>query len=229
VLVTVVPLAAAFLRPPPEPVLPSSPLSRSSQRDEVLGWPPNLVFALLCAGIFLCCSTMSMPQGHLVALCSDLGISAAHGAAMISLLLGTAFITRQLWGLIADRIGALQTVLIGSGAQAAAMTAFLFTQSEVGLFTVSVAFGIGFSGLIPANVLAVRELFPAREAAWRIPVMLLFSGTGMGTGVWLAGMLYDAFGQYGPAFATGVGLNLVNFFIISTLVLRQATVQARAV
>ena len=41
------------------------------------------------------------------------------------------------------------------------MTGFVFTQDEVGLFTVSAAFGIGFSALIPAYVLAIRDLFPA--------------------------------------------------------------------
>ena len=71
------------------------------------------------------------------------------------------------------------------------MTGFLFTQDEVGLFTVSAAFGIGFSALIPAYVLAIRDLFPAREAYWRVPTLLLLSGTGMAVGGWLAGSLYD--------------------------------------
>jgi hypothetical protein len=43
------------------------------------------------------------------------------------------------------------------------MTAFLLTQNEAGLFMVTAAFGLGFSGIIPAYVLAVRELFPASE------------------------------------------------------------------
>ena len=75
----------------------------------------------------MCCVPMSMPQGHLVAFCSDLGINPTHGAAMLSILLGTAFVSRQVWGLIADRIGGLRTVLVGSSCQVVAMTAFLFT------------------------------------------------------------------------------------------------------
>jgi MFS family permease len=51
----------------------------------------GLVFALQMTAIFTCCIPMSMPQAHLVALCSDLGIKAAHGAAMVSVLLGAAF------------------------------------------------------------------------------------------------------------------------------------------
>ena len=128
---------------------------------------------------------------------------------------------RQIWGAIADRIGALSTLLISSLLQGLAMTGFVVTQDEAGLFAVSAAFGIGFSALIPAYVLAVREFFPAREASWRVPVVLLLSGSGMATGAWLAGALYDHFGFYAPAFAAGVAFNLVNFILIATLVLRR--------
>ena len=101
------------------------------------------------------------------------------------------------------------------------MTAFLFTQNEVGLFTVAAAFGLGFSGIIPAYVLALREMFPASEASWRIPTLLLFSGAGMALGGWLAGLLYDHYGYYAPAFATGIGANLLNLMVVGALVARQ--------
>jgi MFS family permease len=165
---------------------------------------------------------MAMPQGHLVAFCTDLGISRSVGALMLSVLLGTAFLSRQIWGVISDRIGGLATVLIASAWQAAAIAGFLFTQNETGLFTVAAAFGLGFSGIIPAYVLAVRELFPASEASWRIPTLLLFSGGfGMAAGGWLAGLLYDHFGTYAPAFAAGVAANLLNLLLIGVLVARQ--------
>jgi len=166
----------------------------------------------------LCCIPMAMPQGHLVAFCSDLGISRSMSALMLSVLLGTAFLSRQVWGAISDRIGGLATVLIGSAWQAVAMTAFLLTQSEAGLLVVSAAFGLGFSGIIPAYVLVVRELFPASQASWRIPTMLLFSGTGMSAGGWIAGLLYDHLGYYAPAFALGIGTNILNLLMVSVLV-----------
>jgi MFS family permease len=224
----IVPLAAGFLRRAPEQPLAIVTHHAATEQANVLGWPPNLVFVALSAAIFLCCVPMSMPQSHLVAFCSDLGISKSHGAAMLSVLLGSAFLCRQIWGLIADRIGGLHTVLIGSVVQAMTMSAFLFTQDEVGLFTVSAAFGMGFSGMIPATVLAGRQLFPPAEAAWRIPTLLLCSGCGMATGGWLAGILYDHFGYYGPAFATGIVVNLLNLAIILTLVGRHHLMVARA-
>jgi MFS family permease len=218
-LFVIVPAAVLVLAPPPQQLHLRKTEVRESK--SVLGWPPNLVFALQMAAIFTCCIPMAMPQTHLVAFCSDLGISAAHGAAMVSVLLGAAFFSRQLWGLVSDRIGGLYTMLAGSACQAVGMAAFLFTQDEVGLFTVAALFGFGFSGLVPANVLASRELFPVEDAYWRMPTLLLCSGWGMATGGWLAGILYDHFGFYAPAFAAGLGVNLFNFSVISTLALRR--------
>ena len=219
-IVVIVPLAAIFFRAPPEPVHPAEDTRGSASQARVLGWPPNLVFGMMCAAAVMCCVPMSMPQGHLVAFCSDLGIANSVGAAMLSLLLGTAFLSRQIWGAISDRIGGLSTVLIGSAWQCSAMIAFLLTQDETGLFVVAGAFGLGFSGIIPAYVLALRELFPAAQASWRIPTLLLFSGGGMALGGWLAGLLYDHYGYYAPAFAAGIGSNILNLLVVGTLVMR---------
>ena len=223
----ILPLAAWFLKPPPEVAAVVDRSSGAVAKPKVLGWPPNLVFALIAIASFMCCVTMSMPQSHLVALCTDLGISAAVGAAMLSVLLGAGLISRQAWGLVSDRIGGLRTALASSALQAAAMTGFLYTQDEVGLFTVSTAFGIGFSALIPAYVLAIRDLFPASEAYWRVPTLLLLSGSGMAVGGWLAGYLYDMNGYYAPAFATGVAFNIVNLLMLVMLVMRQRMVATR--
>jgi MFS family permease len=166
---------------------------------------------------------MSMPQAHLVAFCSDLGISPGHGAAMLSVLLGAAFLSRQFWGALSDRIGGLYTMLVGSACQTVGVALFLLTQDEFGLFTISALFGFGFSGLVPANVLAARELFPVGEAHWRIPTLLLVSGSGMAMGSWSGGAIYDHFGHYEPAFATGVAVSALNFLIISVLAFRRST------
>jgi MFS family permease len=219
--VIIVPLAALFFSHPPETIQPAPAAKTGAAPDRILGWPPSFVFALMCIAPVLCCIPMAMPQTHLVAFCSDLGIARSVGAVMLSVLLGTAFLSRQLWGAISDRIGGLATVLIGSAWQCAAMIAFLLTQNETGLFTVAAAFGLGFSGIIPAYVLAVREIFPAHEASWRIPTLLMFSGTGMAAGGWLAGLLYDHFGYYAPAFAFGIGTNILNLLVIGTLVMRR--------
>jgi MFS family permease len=219
-VVVIVPLAAIFLARPPEMLHAGGAFDGWRKPATVMGWPPNLVFGLIAFAMIFCCIPMAMPQQHLPAFCSDLGISPTHGAAMLSVLLGTAFVSRQFWGWVADRIGGIKTVLVGSALQIVALAGFLATQDEIGLFTVAAAFGLGFAGIIPAYILAIREMFPASEASWRIPTLLLCSGGGMAIGGWLAGVLYDHFGFYTPAFAAGIAANAVNLIVVGTLVIR---------
>lgn len=217
VLIVILP-TLPLLRPMPVQWVTDPDVGVGRSRGTVLGLRPNTVQALLCVAAFCCCVPMSVPSAHLVALCGDIGIAPAHSAAMLSVLLGAAFLSRQLWGAMADRIGGLRTVLIGSACQAVAIAAFLFTQSEAGLFTISAAFGLGFSGIIPSYSVAIRELFPSSEASWRIPTLLMISMAGMAFGSWFAGTLYDKFGFYAPAFAAGVLFNVANLLMIGFLV-----------
>jgi MFS family permease len=225
-ILALIPLAIIFLRPPPPPPKSGAGAAGVLPTRVVKGVPPNVLLALLSVAAVLCCIPMSMPQAHLIAYCGDLGIAATRGAAMLSVLLSSAFISRQFWGWLSDRIGGLNTVLICSCLQIAAFTAMLFTQDELGLFLVSAAFGLGFSGIIPAYVLAIRELFPASEASWRIPIVLMCTATGMAVGGWLAGAMYDRFGYYAPAFATGIGLNVIHAILVGTLVALQRRTEA---
>lgn len=140
---------------------------------------------------------------------------------MLSVLLGSAFASRMFWGWLADRIGGLGTVFAGSACQALAIAAFSVTRNEAALFGVSAAYGLGFSGIIPAYIVAIREFFPSAEASWRVPTLLFTSMAGMAFGSWFAGALYDSFGSYAPAFAAGALFNLSNLLVVGFLVVRQ--------
>jgi MFS family permease len=220
-LAVIVPIAAIFLKSPPKISRSHSVQVADAVAGKVLGWPHGLVYGLLCVAAFLCCMPMALPQTHLVAFCSDLGIAPSHGAAMLSVVLGSGFLSRQLWGAFSDRAGGPMTLVVCSACQVTALTAFTMTQDEIGLFTVATFFGLGFGGLVPAYVLTLRALFPVSEASWRVPTLLLFSGSGMAAGAWVGGFLYDWFGYYAPAFVAAIGANLLNLTIVVVLLLRQ--------
>jgi MFS family permease len=186
----------------------------------VLGLSPNLVMAILSLAVICCCVTMAMPMGHLVAFCSDMGFAPARGAEMLSLLLGSAFVGRMAWGRLSDRIGGLRTILLSSACQAVGLALYLVIDDLVGLYVLSAAFGLGFGGIVPSYVLALRELFPVSQAGWRIALLMFFSLAGMAFGGWLAGAIYDWASYYRPAFAAGVAFNLVNLLLIGGLVWR---------
>ncbi len=216
--VLVAPLVLLLLRPLPAELRARQLASGPRRGASVLGRPPNQALALLATASFLCCIPMALPTTHLVALCTDLGLTPARGVAMLSVLQLCAFASRQFWGFLSDRIGGLRSVLAGSVCQMLAIGGFLLTQDEIGLFTAASAFGLGFAGIIPAYQMTVRELFPAAEAGWRLPSVSLGGTLGMAGGAWLGGVIYDQFGSYAPAFGLGVVFNLLNIALLSTLV-----------
>lgn len=229
VAVTIPPLAIWFFRRPPEeaPRNLSAP-GAAAGFTPVAGLSSVTVQVLLGAAIFCCCVTMSIPLAHMVAFCSDIGIGPRPGAAMLSVQLAVGFVAQQLWGWVADRLGGLRTALFASAGMAVAMTGFLLTQDEMGLFGVSALFGLAFGGLIPGYILAVREIFPASEASWRIPLVLFPGALGMAAGGWMAGLIYDGYGFYAPAFVAGIVFNLLNLAVLLTLAPRHRPRAARA-
>ena len=64
---------------------------------------------------------MAVPQVHIIAYVTDLGFEAIHGAWMGTIALGCGIISRVVSGAISDRIGGLNTLLLGSGLQLLAL------------------------------------------------------------------------------------------------------------
>jgi MFS family permease len=219
-IVLMVPLCY-FLRHRPPEALKRPGVREPQKGDRVLGFSGNMVQAMLCAAIVGCCVAMAMPMTHIVAYCSDLGISAARGAEMLSLLLTSAFISRIYWGRLSDRLGGLKAILYGAAAQAVALSLFIFIDGMIPLYIVSMAFGLAFGGIVPAYSLVIRDVFPASEAGWRIGTIYLFGTAGMALGAWLGGAIFDSVLDYKPAFLAGVLFNLFNLAIIGLLVWRK--------
>lgn len=216
-----VPLSFVLRRRPPPPIAGGGG-GRADAPDQgrVLDLPPNLVQAVLCVAIVGCCVAMAMPMVHVVAYCSDLGYAAARGAEMLSLLLACAFMSRIAFGMLADRIGGLNTILLGASFQAVALSMYVWTNGLFGLYVISALFGLGFGGIVPSYALAVRELFPVRQAGWRIGIVYFFGTVGMALGGFLGGFIFDLSGSYAFAFVTGVAFNIVNLATIGSLVWR---------
>ncbi|MGX9389588.1 MFS transporter [Nitrobacteraceae bacterium UC4446_H13] len=180
----------------------------------------NALTAILGIAGVACCVAMSMPQVHIVAYCGDLGYGAARGAEMLSLMLGFGIVSRIGSGFLADRIGGLRTLLIGSIAQGTALMLFLFFDSLSSLFVISALFGLFQGGIVPSYAIIIRESMPAQEAATRVGIVILASVVGMSLGGWISGVIFDATGSYAAAFLNGVAWNAVNIVIVVALLLR---------
>jgi MFS family permease len=179
----------------------------------------NALTALLCIASVSCCVAMAMPQVHIVAYCGDLGYGVAVGAEMLSLMMGFGIVSRIGSGFLADRIGAMRTLLIGSLAQGFALLFYLFFDSLSSLYLISAMFGLFQGGIVPSYAIIVREAMPAREAATRVGIVIFASVFGMSFGGWISGVIFDATGSYAAAFANGIGWNALNIAIVLSLLM----------
>jgi MFS family permease len=182
--------------------------------------PTNTLTVMLCIASISCCVAMAMPQVHIVAYCGDLGYGVARGAQMLSLMLGFGIVSRIGSGFLADRIGGIRTLLIGSVAQGFALLFYLFFDSLTSLYLISAMFGLFQGGIVPSYAIIVRESMPASEAATRVGVVILASVAGMSLGGWVSGVIFDATGSYAAAFLNGLGWNALNITIMVSLLLR---------
>jgi MFS family permease len=219
-LVTMVPLALMLRRPSP---VEHVDLSGAGEAHGTLGLKPNTLQALLAVAGIACCVAMAMPQVHIVAYCADLGYGPARGAEMLSLMLGLGLIARVASGSIADKIGGLAALLIGSGLQAFALLLYLGFNGLTSLYVVSALFGLFQGGIIPMYAVIVREYFPPKEAGTRVGIALMFALFGMALGGWMSGAIFDFAGSYRAAFANGFLWNLLNIAIIGWLLIRSRT------
>jgi MFS family permease len=179
----------------------------------------TLIWLLAVAGVG-CCVAMSMPQVHIVALCTDLGYGPAVGSHMLSLMLLGGVVSRLISGLVADRLGGVRTLLIGSVLQMLALFLYLPAGGLVSLTLVSVVFGLSQGGIVPAYTLIVREYLPAREAGGKIGFVLMATIFGMAFGGWISGWIYDATGSYDLAFLNGIAFNGMNVAIMLLILSR---------
>jgi MFS family permease len=178
----------------------------------------TLQMLLIVAGI-ACCVAMSMPQVHIVAYCGDLGYGAARGAEMLALMLAFGIVSRIASGFLADRIGGLATLLVGSGLQGLALLLYALFDGLGELYVISALFGLFQGGIIPSYAIIVREYFPAREAGSRVALCITATIAGMALGGWLSGAIFDLTGSYHAAFLHGLAWNLLNGSIVAFLLI----------
>ena len=218
--VTMIP--AAFALRPRAPIGPSDPAGAiRPESRRVLDLPPHVAQGMLWIAVIGCCTAMSIPIVHLVSHVTDQGYTLDQGARVLSVLFLAAFVSRLGFGMLADRIGPVRTLLIGSASMAAMLLAFAFATSYAGLFTAALLFGLGFSGIMPCYPLLIRILFPVSEAGGRIAAQYMFAAGGMALGGWLGGVIFDLNGSYSPAFLAAFGFNALNFVMIGIVYTRQ--------
>ena len=227
-LLVMLPLTLAMRRRPPHLVqrlpahgAPAAPAAALAPGSTAFGLSPAALQALLVVAGLACCVAMAMPQVHIVAYCGDLGYGPAAGAQMLSLMLGFGIVSRLLSGWIADRIGGLRTLLLGSVLQGLALLLYIPFDGLGSLYLISALFGLFQGGIVPSYAIIVRESFPPGEAGARVGLVMMATLFGMALGGWMSGQVFDMTGSYRAAFINGILWNLVNLSVVLWLLRRR--------
>jgi MFS family permease len=215
-LVTLLPLALALRRRMPFAHATAGALLHPGS----LGLSPTALQVLLSIAGVACCVAMSMPQVHIVAYCGDLGYGVARGAEMLSVMMAFGIVSRVGSGFIADHVGGLRTLLLGSVLQGVALILYTLFDGLTSLYVISALFGLFQGGIVPSYAIIVREYFSPREAATRLGIILMATLFGMALGGWMSGLIFDLSGSYRAAFLNGVAWNALNVAITLWLISR---------
>ncbi|WP_170475481.1 MFS transporter [Ruegeria arenilitoris] len=212
-LIVVIPLSLLLRRQVPIEAHQTAAVNAQTNARSVGISPRALQYILGLAGIG-CCVAMSMPQVHIVAYCVGLGYGPAVGAEMLSLMLLGGVVSRVVSGLVADQLGGVYTLLIGSTLQCIALFLFLPYDGMVSLYIISLLFGLAQGGIVPSYALVVREYMPPQEAGARVGFVMMMTIMGMALGGWMSGWIYDLTGNYQLAFINGILWNGLNIAIL---------------
>ena len=226
-IATMVPLALTLRRPPPkeDPDATAAALAQAPGRprvaqDRSIALSQRALLILLSIAGIGCCVATSMPQVHIVAYCGDLGYGTERGAEMLSLMLAAGAVSRVVSGGIADYIGGVRMLLIGSSLQALSLVFYLPFDGLMSLYVISSLFGLAQGGIVPCYAIIVREYMPARVAAERVGIVIMMTLVGMSFGGWVSGWIFDRTGSYHTAFVNGIAWNLLNIAIMSFILWR---------
>jgi MFS family permease len=218
-LLVMLPLTWSLRRPVPEAAMQAS-ASAAAARAQATGLSRTTLLWLLAVAGVCCCVAMSMPQVHIVAYCVDLGYGPAVGAEMLSLMLMGGVVSRLVSGLLADRLGGVVTLLIGSSLQMLALFLYLPTSGLAPLYIVSLIFGLSQGGIVPSYAVIVREYLPPKEAGAKVGLVIMATIVGMALGGWMSGWIYDLTGSYTLAFVNGIAFNAVNVAVMALILIR---------
>lgn len=175
------------------------------------------VFWSLCAIQFLFFPSMMTVPTHLPVHGSDLGMSAARAATLLSILGATSIAGRLTVGTLSDRIGGKRAFLMCFVLLVASLLGLLATTSHGLLFGVVAIYGFCHGGLFTVVSPLVAEYFGMRAHGAIFGTILFFGTLGGAMGPILAGWIFDTTGSYALAFTGLATLAAIGLVLVASL------------
>jgi predicted MFS family arabinose efflux permease len=155
---------------------------------------------------FLCCAAHSGPIFHMVPYAMDIGIAKMAAATVLGISGFMSIAGRVGAGVIADRVGARNTLIVLLGLQAVGIVLYVLAGPLWTFLALAVVFGVGYGGVMPLYAILTRQYFGARVMGTTYGAVFGISAIGMGIGSYLGGFIFDQRGTY-------MGLYLVSFLL----------------
>ncbi len=182
-------------------------------RQTVHTWQFWTTIALLfCLGY--CMITMLV---HMVAHVTDLGISAAAAANLLSTTAAAHLTSGIVLGGLADRVGLRRVYIICYVMMAAALFWLLFSYDLWMFFIFAALLGLGGGGATVLMSPLVADLFGIRSHGLILGVCAFATTIGSAIGPYMAGLIFDNTGSYRSAFIICFGLAVVGLALAFTL------------
>jgi len=210
--------AALLVREPPAALGTGAPGMRGADgRELTVGQALRTPqFAAIALAYFACCAAHSGPIFHMVTHAIDRGITAMAAVTVLSVAGLASLGGKIVCGLIADRVGAKRTLVVGLAIQALAITFYIVTRDLTSFYALAVVFGFAYGGVMPLYAILVREYFGARIMGTAFGAVALVSTLGMALGPPVGGWLFDTYGSYSWLYLSSFAIGLAAVAIAST-------------
>lgn len=214
--VTMIPTAFLIRQPPqapagagPQAMIAPEPQAGMSVAQALRS--PQFIVLMLTN--FFCCATHSGPIFHTVGYAVSCGIPLVLAVTIYSVEGLAGLGGRVVFGLLGDRFGAKNILVLGLLAQAIAAFAYFFVRELAAFYTVAAIFGFIYAGVMPLYAVLARENFPQRMMGTIIGGTSMAGGLGMALGPWAGGLIYDTYATYTWLYLGACGMGLGAFLI----------------
>lgn len=213
ILVTIVPSALILRRDPQEMGLSAYGAAETSASvggsavaergislwKALRGWQFWTIFWMYML-VFL---SLEVGMIHVVPYATDVGLSAAMAAGIISVMGATSIVGRISMGALSDRIGIRRTLAISFCCQLVMMLFLIWAKSSWSLYLFGVVFGFSYGGWVALFLPLTGEVFGLKYLGTIFGGITVAAGVGSAIGPTAAGYIFDVTDSYTLAFLIG--------------------------
>jgi len=138
----------------------------------------------------------------------DCGVAPMAAATVIGVAGLASVGGRIVCGLLADRFGAKEVLIVGLFVQAVSISLYLFVRDLSAFYALAMVFGLAYGGIMPLYATLVREYFGAAIMGTVFGAVAMLSTIGMAIGPWSGGWVYDNLGSYFWLYIASCGIGL---------------------